>query len=284
MTAGAGGETVLTLHTRDGVRLAGTHLEPRAGAPAGLAVVLAHGFSGHHRKPAQWALAQSLRSYAGVVALDLRGHGRSGGLSTLGDREVLDVEAGVRAARDLGYADVATVGFSMGGSSVLRHAALVGGVDAVVSVSATSRWFVRDTVPMRRLHWLVERRLGRRISRHLMGTRIVPAWDEEPESPVDVVGRIAPTPLLLVHGDRDSYFTVEHPHALRDAANEPVELWLVEGFGHAESAVTPQLMARIGAHLPVLLARRAATAGRQQVAVTHVAAGERAELPAGQRA
>ncbi len=49
----------------------------------------------------------------------------------------------------------------MGGSVALRHAALRGGVDAVVSVSALSRWFVRDTVPMRRVHWLCETALGR---------------------------------------------------------------------------------------------------------------------------
>jgi fermentation-respiration switch protein FrsA (DUF1100 family) len=58
-----------------------------------------------------------------------------------------------------------------------------------------------------------------------------------------------------VHGDADHYFPVEHPEALYAAAREPKELWLVEGFGHAESAATPELLDRIGAHLPALVAQ-----------------------------
>jgi pimeloyl-ACP methyl ester carboxylesterase len=218
--------------------------------------VFAHGFSGTHTKPDQVRVARGLARHAAVVAFDSRGHGASGGLSTLGELEVLDVDAAVRWARDLGYADVVTCGWSMGGSSVLRHAALVGGVDAVVSVSATSRWRVRDTVPMRRLHWIVERRLGRLVGRHYLKTRLATDWADEPEAPVEVAGRIAPTPLLVVHGDRDTYFTTEHPEALYAAAAEPKELWLVPGFAHGESGATPDLLDRIGRHLPVLLSRR----------------------------
>ena len=55
-----------------------------------------------------------------------------------------------------------------------------------------------------------------------------------------MAARISPVPLLIVHGDRDHYFPVEHAEALYAAAREPKELWLVEGFGHAESAATPE--------------------------------------------
>lgn len=244
---------VATLRAADGVRLAATHLPH----PGDVAVVVAHGFSGTHTKPWQVRVANGLARHAGVVAFDFRGHGRSGGVSTLGELEILDVEAAVAWARELGYARVVTCGWSMGGSCVLRHAALVGGVDAVVSVSATSRWRVRDTRPMRRLHWIVERRTGRLVGRAWLRTRLATHWEDEPESPVEVAGRIAPTPLLVVHGDRDTYFTLEHPNALYAAAREPKELWLVPGFAHAESGVTDELLDRIGAHLPVLLARAA---------------------------
>lgn len=233
------------LRTADGVPIAVTHL-PHHGETA---VVLAHGFTGHHRKPAVRAVATGLARYAGIVAFDFRGHGRSGGVSTLGDLEVLDVDAAVRAARDLGYRRIVTMGWSMGGSVVIRHAALHGGVDGVVSISATSRWWVRDTVPMRRVHWLVEGRAGRLVSRTVFRTRLADDWGDEPESPVEVVGRIAPVPLLVVHGDRDAYFTLDHPQALYDAAGEPKQLWLVPGFGHAEAAATPALLDRLGRYL-----------------------------------
>jgi pimeloyl-ACP methyl ester carboxylesterase len=248
-----GAEPVL-LRTPDGVRLSATHL-PAAAGDGDVGVVLAHGFSGNHRAERHWRIARGLARHAGVLAFDFRGHGASGGVSTVGDREVLDVDAAVTALRELGYRDVVTCGWSMGGSTVLRHAALHGGVEAVISVSAPSRWYVKDTPPMRRLHWLIERPAGRRVSRLVFRTRLAGGWEDVPESPVEVVGRIAPIPLLLVHGDADAYFTLEHPLALAAAAAEPCELWVVPGFGHAEGAATPELLDQIGGRLRALVAQ-----------------------------
>jgi len=248
--------TRLELATEDGERLAALHVPGPFEPERPLAVVVAHGFTGSIDKPPVRAVIDALAKHAGVVAFDFRGHGRSSGHSTLGDKEILDLDAAVRHARELGYADVVTCGWSMGGSVVLRHAALLRDVDGAVSVSAVSRWFYRDTKPMRRLHWAVESRLGRLVARHALKTRITAdGWAEVPESPVEVVGRVAPIPLLLVHGDADHYFPVEHPEALFAAASEPKELWLLEGFGHAENAATPELLDRIGAHLTDLVAK-----------------------------
>jgi pimeloyl-ACP methyl ester carboxylesterase len=247
----------LTLQTGDGERLAAVHLDG-PDADRSLGVVVAHGFTGSLAKPALRAVVEALAEHGGVVAFDFRGHGGSSGVSTLGDREILDLEAAAAYARDLGYHRVITCGWSMGGSVVLRHAALVGGVDAVVSVSAVSRWFYKGTKPMRRLHWAVGTRVGRALARRMTGTRISAAgWDsaELPESPTEVAGRISPIPLLVVHGDRDHYFPLEHPQAIFDAAREPKELWLIDGFGHAESGATPEILDRIGRHLRVLVDR-----------------------------
>lgn len=263
----------LTLTTVDGERLSAMHLPRAADAPDaaadgladGLAVVLAHGFTGSIRRPAVLAAAERLSRHAAVLAFDFRGHGRSTGLSTLGDREVLDVDAAVAAARSQGHRKVVTCGFSMGASVVLRHAALHGGVDAVVAVSGVSRWYYKDTPPMRRLHWLVERRLGRLVARRFFGTRISPVgWDPVPEAPLEVIGRISPVPLLIVHGDRDPYFPVDHAEALAAAAGQPVELWVVPGFGHAEAAITPELLDRIGLALPDLVGRAVPAADRRE--------------------
>jgi len=252
------GAEELTLLTADGERLAARHY-PAPGADqalnGGVGVVVAHGFTGSIDKPHVRNVSVALARHAGVLAFDFRGHGRSSGHSTLGDREIADLEAAVQALRERGYRQIVTCGWSMGGSVVLRHAALIGGVDAVVSVSAVSRWFYRGTAAMRRLHWAIETRVGRLLTRRVLRTRVSAAgWPVLPEAPIDVVARISPIPLLLVHGDRDHYFPVEHPQALFDTAQEPKELWLVEGFGHAESGATPELLDRIGTHLPALLA------------------------------
>ena len=180
-----------------------------------------------------------------------------------------DVDAAVGAARRLGYRKVVTIGWSMGGAAVIRHAALAAGEepvyghrlrhrpDAVVSVSATSRWFVRDTAPARRILWMAETAAGRAFARRALKVRITPQpWTVIPPAPVDLIGRIPPTPVLIVHGDRDAYFTLEHPRALARAAGAGAQLWLVPGFGHAEAGLIPGLLDRIGAHLPDLLAGR----------------------------
>lgn len=213
--------------------------------------MVAHGFTGHVDRPHVRRVARVLARYGAVVTFSFRGHGASGGRSTVGDREVLDLAAAVGWARELGHTRVATVGFSMGGSVVLRHAALEepegGRVDAVVSVSAPARWFYRGTAPMRRLHWLVTRPSGRLVGRYGLRTRIHHRqWDPVPLSPVEAVPRIAPTPLLIVHGDQDGYFPVDHPRMLAAAAGEGGELWLEAGMGHAENAAPDGLLRRIG--------------------------------------
>ncbi len=250
------------LLTDDGVRIEAEH---RPAAPGGvpaadrLAIVVAHGFTGSLERPAVRRAAAELARYGGVVTFSFRGHGGSGGRSTVGDREILDLDAAVRWARVLGYRRVATVGFSMGGSVVVRQAAAAadrtgrGGraearPDAVVAVSAPARWYYRGTAPMRRVHWVVTRPLGRAVSRYGLRTRIHPEdWDPVPPSPVECVPLIAPVPLLIVHGDRDTYFPLDHPRSLAEASGGAADLWIEHGFGHAENAAAPELLHRIGA-------------------------------------
>jgi pimeloyl-ACP methyl ester carboxylesterase len=234
---------VVMVRAADGVLLSAHH----DAGPGGLAIVAAHGFTGSWRRPSMRRAAAVLGRFGGVVTFDFRGHGRSGGRSTVGDREILDLEAAVAWARTLGYPRVATVGFSMGAAVAVRHAALVGGVRAIAAVSGPSRWYYRGTVPMRRLHWVVERRLGRLVGRTALRTRIAAGgWDPVPAEPVAVAARIAPVPLLVVHGDADPYFPVEHAEKLYAAASEPRELWIEPGFGHAENAAPDELLVRIG--------------------------------------
>ncbi|MEO3846397.1 alpha/beta fold hydrolase [Streptomyces sp. B8F3] len=309
------GSRTALLRAADGVPIEAAYAPgPRPGAPA---IVVAHGFTGALERPAIRRAAAVFTQRAAVVTFSFRGHGGSGGRSTVGDREVLDLAAAVAWARSLGHARVATVGFSMGGSVVLRHGALyrpeargnererggregrtgaygtaatggAGGAadrgadgpvalgsgtdgsvalgahalgagaiptgtvpyaDAIVSVSSPARWYYRGTAPMRRLHWIVERRTGRAVSRLALKTRIHHRrWNPEPLSPTAAVPLIAPAPLLIVHGTRDTYFPVDHPEALAAAA-EPggAELWLEEDFGHAENAASEDLLERIAA-------------------------------------
>ncbi len=252
-----------TLTTVDGVRIEAAY-DPHAGPSGGSGadpadvpvIVLAHGFTGALERPAVRRAAQTFTEHAAVVSFSFRGHGRSTGRSTVGDLEVHDLAAAVRwARRGLGHERVATVGFSMGGSVVLRHGALHRApaddgthADAVAAVSAAARWYYRGTAPMRRLHWAIQRPVGRLVTRLGLRTRVhANDWDVIPMSPVEAAPRIGPTPLLVVHGDQDSYFPLDHPFSLAAAADPAsTRLWIERGFGHAENAAEPELLHRIG--------------------------------------
>lgn len=234
----------LSVNTSDRVLLRGVHLAQQP--PRDVAVVVSHGFThGVARTPTRRLLA-ALAAHVDVVAVNFRGHGDSGGRCTVGDAERRDTDAAVGWARRAGYERTASLGFSMGAAVALRHAGLdpVHPPDAVVAVSGPARWWVRETSPMRRVHWLIEQPHGRAVGRFL-GVRLAGPWDGVPASPVEVVGRIAPTPLLLVHGDADPYFPTEHARALQRASRGHAELWVEPGMGHGESATSPELAGRL---------------------------------------
>jgi fermentation-respiration switch protein FrsA (DUF1100 family) len=249
--------------TADGERISVALDAGPAAAPPGVVFVVAHGFTGGWRRPDNRRIATTLSRVAPVVSFDHRGHGGSSGVTTLGDAEVLDLDAAMAWARWLGGREIVTVGFSMGGSVVLRQAALGASAAApapaaVVSVSAAGFWFYKGTPPMRLLHRAVGSPGGRGVLRLGFGTRVTSQpWTEPyPLSPSESAAMIPPVPLLIVHGDRDTYFPVEHARSLRDAAAagaaqrgvaDRTDDWVVADFAHAESAASEALVARIGA-------------------------------------
>lgn len=241
----------------DGVRV---HATLTTG-PGDVAFVVVHGFSGHAASEEVLTIVRALARHGSVVTVDLRGHGRSEGESTVGMLEVLDVDAAVQWARELGFRRIVALGFSMGAAVVVRHAALArdpeqgtsadppvhAGVDAVVAVSGPAFWYYRGTPVMRTLHWLVETRSGRALLR-LRGTRIRPQeWpDPRPLEPVAAAGMLGPIPLLVVHGTADRFFPLEHPRAMMAAAlaggHEDADVWILEGVGHAEAAMAASMI------------------------------------------
>jgi uncharacterized protein len=246
----------VSLRTRDGVSLSAAHWDV---GRRDVGCVVAHGFTGSSRNPHVQRISRSLAVQGfGVLAPDFRGHGGSGGRGTAGAEEIHDIAAAVDWLHAAGYRFVAILGWSMGGTAVLRHAGLGGAADAVVSVSAPGLWFERGTRPMRLVHWMFESRTGRTATRLLRRTRLSAAgWTTVPEAPAEVVGAIAPRPLLIVHGAADHYFPLRHVDALAAAAPD-AEVWIEPDMGHAEVATTAALLDRIGAWVLAEYERRAA--------------------------
>ena len=145
----------------------------------------------------------------------------------------------------------------------LRHAAEHrsgpgGAVDAVAAVSGPAHWYYRGTTPMRLAHRGFETSLGRLALRVGWRTRVdVASWDplrpdSWPLSPEQAAARVPPTPLLVVHGDQDTWFPVEHARRIAAAAGDGAELWIIPGMGHAESGLAragPAVVDRLAAWL-----------------------------------
>jgi len=229
---------LVRLRAADGTRLEASLLPgPTNGGTGGTdkpAVVLLHGFSAHRRKPRYAWLADELATRFTVLAPDLRGHGTSGGTSGLGSTEHHDVAAAVDHLRHRGHGWIAVVGVSMGATSA-AHAAVRGVTrDATVLVSGPG-WIELEPTsrPMQQLRAVWRSSAGRGALRATTGVRVQhpDRWTAPPD-PADAVRQLD-SPLLVVHGTDDHYFSIAHAEAVAGAADSAV-LWREPTFGHAE--------------------------------------------------
>lgn len=211
----------IVVHTADGLRLRGWwHPSVNGGA-----VVLAHGDAANRGQllPEAAALA---RAGFGVLLVDLRGHGASDGtMTTLGDRERLDVDAAVAfAAGKPGVRAVGVLGFSIGGLAALDAAA---GDPRIRAVAALSTCPSLATM-LRREHPGPVSGLVAVLTARALGV------DVERTRPDRRLCAIAPRPVLVVEGERDPEAPPAMGAVLARGACGPVEVWPVAGGGHGD--------------------------------------------------
>jgi alpha-beta hydrolase superfamily lysophospholipase len=210
----------------DGVVLRGWWF-PREGSDR--AVI---GCSGHRRaKHDLLGIGSGLwRAGNSVLLFDFRNCGESDvAPASLAFREVGDARAAVRFVRERSPdARIGLIGYSMGGAVSLLAAAVDDDIAAVVADSAfaTMHTVIAHAYRRRKLPGEVLARLTDHVTRwrYHYGFRDV--------RPLDVVGSIAPRPVLLIHGGRDPVVPVNEAFRLFAAANEPKELWMVPEARH----------------------------------------------------
>jgi fermentation-respiration switch protein FrsA (DUF1100 family) len=188
--------------------------------------IFIHRESVEHRR-----LAERLEQVADVVTMDVRGHGDSGGKFTFGLKEPQDVAALAKRLRNE-YRRVGGLGFSFGGFHTGVAAALHHPYDAVAMVAAPQSLFILDHNFL--THGLV-RSVPLALARQRRATRLSLADFGRRPVPLRLVERIAPTPLLIVHGSDDWLIPAKHAHALYARAREPKTLLLLPGALHAEN-------------------------------------------------
>lgn len=191
------------------------------------AVILAHPAVTGQRYAPLVELAEKLSDDFDVYTFDFRGHGESGGRMRLGlEGAVVDLAAVAGMVRSAGYRWVGAVGFSLGGMSGLVLAARENPFQALVVVGMPPRF--PALTPWRRLFlppWLLVLRL--------LGARFSLAAGEV-EHPVDAAEAFPGIPLLVVHGEREAFYSRRELDELLQRLGGSAELWIVEGAGHAE--------------------------------------------------
>ncbi len=205
----------------------------RMGEKPGRALVICHGFAGNKNSVNIVALAEDMSRFYTVYTFDFRGHGLSTGKSTFYYMEVLDLLAVVTAAIEDGNDKVGAIGFSMGGMVLLRYAAILGGLDSVISVGVTGD--IRKT--RKPAAWLLCLLLGNPIGRALVAwiydIKVDKIW-KDATPPAALMGLIYPQPLTIIQGRDDRFFSLEEAKALYEKAEGNARFKSYSDFGHAD--------------------------------------------------
>lgn len=201
----------LPLTTPDGLALDAWLLHGR-GEHLGT-VVFCHGNAANislHAPSIVWLCA---RGYD-VLAFDYRGYGRSQGTPS---REGLVVDAlcAIDTAVQRDPQRTFVFGHSLGGAIATLAVARRPAVRALVVESSFPTWRAAGAAQAPWLSFLVP--------------LLVSAGDE----PIDAVSRIAPRPILVIHGEDDRIVPLALGRELFAAAREPKTLHVAQGSGHA---------------------------------------------------
>lgn len=204
---------------------------PAQGKTAKATVVFSHGNAGsigHHLGFVMWFVAAGYN----VLTYDYRGFGKSGG--TVDRRGMLDdVRAAfdyVRTRGDVNAQRLVSYGHSLGGAKSLAALAEapVKGLRAVITDAAFSSYLA----------------MAQTLAGQVGANLVTDEW-----APKDSIQKIAPVPLLIVHGTKDEVVPVAQGRLLFKTAGEPKTLFEVKDGHHGDS-----LLCNHGAYRKKLLA------------------------------
>jgi dipeptidyl aminopeptidase/acylaminoacyl peptidase len=224
-STGIAGLREISFSAADGLRIAAWYAPPQNRA----AVVLVHGTGAdrsHMLVEAQILTAGGF----GILALDLPGQGASAGRSSWGVPEREAISAAVTwltSQPEVDPARIGGLGASMGAYVLMQSAAIDQRLRAVVLEASPS-----DVIEQLRL---LARRWGP-ISIEPAKWALYRSGMPLDMRPIDVVGKIAPRPVLIIQGELDSLVPVSMAKDLYRAAGDPKELWIVPGAGHVDYA------------------------------------------------
>jgi len=230
----------------DGVGLQGSWLPATGGERRGV-IVFCHEYLANRWSCRPYCEALRANGYD-VFTFDFRNHGESDSLSSYtpmhwaSNHEVRDLRAALAHVRSRvgDNAWIGLLGVSRGGSTAMLVAARDPGVRVVVTDGAFPtnltqlaymlRWakiYIGEGLLYRLTpDWYYSLLCG--IARNLAARRHGCRFPRVAKA----VRKFSPRPLLLIHGEKDSYIVPEIAEQLFERAGEPKEFWLVPGAKH----------------------------------------------------
>jgi fermentation-respiration switch protein FrsA (DUF1100 family) len=197
-------------------------------------IVLSHGYGDNQAQMLPYAGFLHRAGYS-VLTYDMRNRGRSGGEAvTLGALESLDLISAVdylTTRADVDRGRIGALGISLGGSTTLLAAANDPRIKAIVDDSGFS-----DAPGA--IESSFEHFVGLPAFPFAPITTAIAGWrvgiNVKRIRPVDVVARIAPRPLLIIHCMGDRVVPPVHSERNFKAAGEPKSIWRIPTGGHID--------------------------------------------------
>lgn len=192
-------------------------------------IIICHGIKQYKDAAVFTKISREFEKDYDIINMDLRGHGRSGGRCTFTSFEVKDLKAVVNYARKK-YKKVGVIGFSLGAATAILTSAEYKNIDSLIVVSPFTKI---SKINLR--FWEKEAfySLKEDISDLNKKVKIGNIFLSK-QAPIDVIDKISPTPILLLHGKEDWVIDVSHSQQLYEKAKQPKKLIIFEKAAHAE--------------------------------------------------
>ena len=197
-------------------------------------LVLSHGY-GEDREQMLPYVEFLHRAGFTVLTYDMRSRGKSGGDAvTLGALETSDLISAIdylTARDDVDHGRIGAMGVSLGAAATILAAAEDRRIKAVVDDSGFSD--ARSVIGSSFEHFI-----GLPAFPFASITVAIAEWrtgvNLNRVRPVDVVGRIGPRPLFIIHCKGDTVVPPDQIERVFESANQPKEIWWVPTGGHID--------------------------------------------------
>ena len=223
----------ITFPSRSHVTIAGSFFPGRKLTT----VLLSHGYGDNQEQMLPYVEFLHRAGFT-VMTYDMRNRGRSGGRAvTLGALEPLDLVSAVdylTTRDDIDQNRIGALGLSLGAATTILAAADDRRIGAVVADSSFSDAYSVISSGFQHFIGLPAFPFA---TITLAFAQVRAGIDLKRVRPIDVVGRISPRPILIIHCKEDRQIPPDHSQRIFNAARAPKEVWWIPTGGHIDGHV-----------------------------------------------